>query len=229
MLSRLRRDAATGPATVNLVIVTVFSLIVSALLAQTWLDSRAVSADLRGAITPQLSTAQADPGITALLEQTGTLTERFAVRLLPIAASLGRAADATGAAATDADATRENTRSTAEALASLDVSVSAVRTLAGELAPLVVAAVAGTGDIGTHLAAAEQQARAAERLIVGVLGHVNDFAGDARTLRARTKAIEATLDRIERHGKRIARADVLDCPAKLRACLPDTGSGKKRS
>ena len=203
---------------VSLVIVTVFTLVVTALLASTWLDSRGVSADLRGA-TPALSTAETDAGMAALLDTTGSLTERFAVELLPIASSLGRTADATTVAVEELAGIRKHTRATAEALAGLEVSADAIREQANQLAPLVVAAVANTGDIAAHLAQAQQEARATAALVAGVLGHVREFAGDARSLRSRTRAIEATLRRIERHGKRIASAEVLDCPTKLRACL----------
>jgi hypothetical protein len=200
-------------------VVTVFTLIVSALLASTWLDSRGVSSDLRGAIAPRLSTAETGTELTGLWESTGELSERFAVELLPIAASLGRAADSTGTAADEAKATRENTRASAESLASLDVSVAAIRALAEQLAPMVASALGNTGDIHRNLARAEREAEATARLVEQVLRHVRGFVGDARSLRSRTKAIEAVLERIERNGKRMARADALECPENVRGCV----------
>lgn len=220
MLSRRRATAGNGPITANLAVVTVFALIVTALLTNVWVDSRGVSSDLRGTISPRLSVAQTQKDTNALLDATGEASERFAVALLPIAASLGRAADSTGTAVVEATAVRAHTRATAEALASLDSSVAAIKALSDELAPLVASALASTGDINDHLTAARREAAVTARLIEKVRGHISEFVGDARTLRSRTRAISAALERIERHSRQIAAADALQCPENARACPP---------
>lgn len=220
VLSRVRRLAGTGPAVANLVVVGVLALVATLLLVRIWADSWGVSSDLRGTIAPQLSSAGFDPAADAQLDSTARSTQDFAAGLLPIGAALGRAADATTGAARDAAAIRDHTRSTARALAKLDTSATAIRTLAEDFAPVAIAIVVGVGDIHAHLGGAEGQARGTARALDGVLGSLDTIGSDARSLRTRTAAIEAVLGRIERDARRIAAAEALDCPARVQSCLP---------
>ncbi len=220
VLSRARRCVGTGPSAAALMVVAVFGLVAAVLLARTWADTRGVSSDLSSGISPQLTAAHTDPAVAELLRRTGELTEDFAVGLLPIGASMGRAADSTTEAVRDAEAIRDHTRSTTRTLADLDASATSIRALVSDWAPLIVSAVSATRDISTHFDGAQRQTRQTAGLLENVLGHVGGMADDARSLRARTEAIEAELRRIERHGSRIASADALDCPSDLRSCLP---------
>ncbi|MGQ0844697.1 MAG: hypothetical protein ACT4QF_11225 [Sporichthyaceae bacterium] len=228
MLNRIRRrrgERAGGrrrpePGGVCLAVAAAFALVAALTSASALRDSRGVSSDLRNGIAPRFVAADADPAVVALLERTGMLAEDFAIGMLPIAARLGRAADATTAAAADAESIRDHVGSIRDSFAGADGSTASVSELATALAPAIVAVFDGTGDIATALAGAQRRSTEAAQALERVLRELGGFATDVGSLRERTRAIEAALKRIEEHGSRIASARPLDCPRSVVACLP---------
>ncbi|MGQ0464811.1 MAG: hypothetical protein ACT4QG_05785 [Sporichthyaceae bacterium] len=219
MLNLAHRLVHAGPTAVNRGLIAVFTVIGTFLLGHTWLDSRSVSSDLHNTIAPELSSAAADPAVEALLRRTGDLTEEFAAGLLPLGTAWGSAADSTAAAAVSAEEISRHTRTSAESFSRLAVTAADLRAFSEDLAPVVVAMVADTGDIAGNLGRAEQEARASARLLADALRRIDGLGSDTRTLRAQIAQIEAILGRVEANGKRIAAARPLDCPKTLRACL----------
>lgn len=217
---RHRRWTHAGVATANLVIVGAFALVAVLLLTKVVLDARGVESDIDGAITPQLTAVDADLDAVRALDRTGMLTERIAAAILPIAGALGRSADATTTTARETEAMRDAAQSIRGQVASIDASVSGIRASLADLAPLVAAVAAGTGDISATLSRARAQTAQAATGVGGILEKFGGILGDTRTLARRARDIEGVYGAIEGHSANVAAAKILNCPDDPRACLP---------
>ncbi|MGQ0844693.1 MAG: hypothetical protein ACT4QF_11205 [Sporichthyaceae bacterium] len=207
-------------APLNLVLVVVFALLAVVLLTKTAFDARGIGADIDRRITPQLSAVDGDLDTLPALDRTGALAEDIATTILPIAESLGRAADAMAASARDAEGVGADAAAIRENVAGIDASVAAIRASLVELGPIVVGILDGTGDIARNLAGARVATDRAAATLARVLATLRGVVVDAAAMRAVVARIEASQARIERHGASAAAAKVLDCPADSRSCVP---------
>ena len=194
-------------------------MIASLLLTKTLADSRGIRSDIDNGITPQLTAVDGDLTALPVLDATGRATERIAVAILPIAIALGRAADATTAAARDTVGARDDGAATKKSVSGIDSSVTATLGLLQALGPIVADIAGGTGDIRRSLTRAERATAQAAVALARALNRLHGVTTDAGALARLVREIEAVLKRIEGHGAHAAAAPVLRCPKDPRACV----------
>ncbi len=220
MLSRRQGtnlDNGRAPSA-NLAIVITFVVVAVLLLTKTWVDSRGISSDIGGTITPQLSAVDGDLGALPVLDRTGQATEKIATQILPIAIALGRTVDATSTAAQETNGIRDDVAATKDSVAGINASTTAILATLRELAPLVAAIASGTRDIAGNLTRTQDQTAQAATALARLLNRFGGIETDTATLGRQARQIEAVLKRIEGHGEHAAAARILQCPKEPRAC-----------